>query len=98
MDKIDCMEKMGLPVTRWAGLRIWNAIDYLNMLRLRKWKQNVRDHDRRKHRYRLKKCVRCGKKQHLNRHHQWSKLKPHDRRSGLVDVVCPKCHRKAEAV
>jgi len=97
MDEIDYMETMGLPVVRWSGLRIWNAIDFVVMLQLRQWKKNVRSRDQRKRRYTLIKCIRCHRTKRLSRHHHWNKLKSHDCRIGLVEIVCRKCHRKAEA-
>ena len=95
MDKIDCMEAMGMPIIRWAGTRIWNAEDFLGMLRLRGWKQNVRKRDGRKRALALKLCERCGQTNNLNRHHEWDKIYFSVSRRDKVGVLCKRCHLKA---
>lgn len=94
MDEIDQMEALGLPVERWAGARIWDSLDFLAMLRLRKWKQNVRGHDSTRGQYVLQACEHCGLKQkrQLSRHHVWDELHPHASRDGKVTVLCKPCH------
>ncbi len=97
VDEIDLMESWGMPVTRLAGARIWDSLDFLAMLRLRQWKQNVRGHDSSRRRYPLRECAVCGlrDKRQLQRHHPWEKLEPHDSRRGLVVVLCKPCHATA---
>ena len=100
MDEIDRMETLGLSVTQWAGTRFWDAADFSAMLRLRKWKDNVRKHDSKKRYLTRQRCECCGQKQkrQLNRHHPWNELKPHDRRPpGTVRVLCKQYHQEAEA-
>ncbi|NIM48941.1 MAG: hypothetical protein GTO22_06725 [Gemmatimonadales bacterium] len=94
MDEIEFMEKAGLLKVRHLGnLRLFDMAEYVEAVRVRKWKEHVRERDRRKRqrgKIKCEKCERCGATKGLTLHH--TRYEP----PRITRCLCRRCHLDIE--